>query len=328
MKKTTTLLFCLLAAVAQAQPPSLTYGMLPNEGDSYTFATDPTAVPAGPGGANQNWDFSNLSTTGTQTTRLIVANSTMPSGSLFPTANIGALAGTSQAYYIKDTTGLYYLGTMSGTAQFLYSDPQRLYGVPMTFGDTYFDTTLANFPATPNYMRRRGGIYAEADGYGTLTLPNNVVYNNVLRIKYSSVNVDSIFSGGSITVTNRTSTYYDWYDGIRSFPILTIGQDGTNGTLSSFVRLRISQVINGITVGEGSAFSVQPNPADQTSWLHMEQPGQIEVYDLQGRMVWNHNQPTSDRVQLPTSDWNNGMYLLVQRTAAGARNLRLVVQHP
>lgn len=331
MKKTATFLLCLLAAAAQAQPPTLTYSMLPNEGDSYTFVSDPTSaqtISAGPSGANQTWDFSTLNTSGTQTTRLIVANSTMPSGNLFPMANLGALTGTQQAYYAKDTTGIYFLGTMNQTSQFLHSDPQRIYGVPMSFGDSYHDSAVANYPSSPSYMIRRANIHAEADGYGTLTMPNSTVYTNALRVKYTTLTVDSINNSGTLVISTTSSTYYDWYDGIKTFPILSIGQTTANGTATPFVRIRISQVINGITVSEGSAFSVQPNPADQTSWLHMEQPGQIEVYDLQGRMVWNHNQPTSDRVQLPTSDWNNGMYLLVQRTAAGARNLRLVVQHP
>jgi len=331
MKKTATFLLCLLAAAAQAQPPTLTYSMLPNEGDSYTFVSDPTSaqtVTAGPSGTNQTWDFSTLNTSGTQTTRLFVANTTMPSGSLFPMANLGALTGTQQAYYMKDTTGVYSLGTMVQNSQFLNSDAQRIYGVPMTFGDAYHDSAVANYPSSPTYMIRRSNIHAEADGYGTLTMPNNTVYNNALRVKYTTLTVDSINNSGSLNISTTTSTYYDWYDGIKTFPILTIGQTVANGTATPFVRIRISQVINGLTVNEGSGFRLQPNPADATSWLQLDQAGQIEVYDLQGRMVWSHNQPTADRVLLPTLEWNNGMYLVVQRNAQETRNLRLVVQHP
>src|SRR6188768_1501296 len=90
MKKIFTLIALLITVGAIAQPTvnSSTY---PAPGTTLVYTeVNATALSEGSGGANQSWNFSNLTATGmTSTTSYVTASST-PYASSFPGSNLAA----------------------------------------------------------------------------------------------------------------------------------------------------------------------------------------------------------------------------------------------
>ena len=71
---------------------------------------------------------------------------------------------------------------------------------------------------------------------------------------------------------------------------------------------------------------VYPNPANQFLTIDSYSNGEVEVFDLHGRLLFSHF--VSEKFQLKTQDWDNGIYL-VQFIAPSGKKLveKIIIQH-
>lgn len=84
--------------------------------------------------------------------------------------------------------------------------------------------------------------------------------------------------------------------------------------------------IDKVTELEGHLF---PNPATSQATLQFNNPGEdytLQVLDLTGRVVFQQNDITGNRVDINTADLNSGMYLLHLTGATGNYSTRLMVK--
>lgn len=296
-----------------------------------------TTLNTGTPGANQTWDFSGLTNTGSGYTTQVVATSSTPYASSFPNSN-AALTDPTQStvnYTMLNTAGsalefqgfVVDLGT-GMTAQMVYSDPQQVFGLPLTYNATITDTYAgsATISAPPFVITRyhSGTTTSVVDGYGTLIDPTGT-YTNVLRVKWRDVYTDSTVTtvpGSTPTVTHSIVNTYFFVDGngANALDRVRIEIDSTddNGALTVETAVwYLGSVSTGVsTVNPNAAFSVYPNPA--ANELNVKTSADINetvtysILDLTGRTIrtFEVEMVQGAPATIPVNDLSSGAYLL------------------
>src|ERR1044072_92456 len=133
------LIACAISISCAAQPVFTSTDFAPNTGDQYTVGRGSVIVPTNTG-PNQTWNFSsaNISSNATYTVNPVSA---IPCGSQYPLCNMGIGNG---AYDMVQVTATAYnsVGNTStpAMAQYVNSDPEKLFEFPMTYSYSFSDT--------------------------------------------------------------------------------------------------------------------------------------------------------------------------------------------
>jgi type IX secretion system substrate protein len=162
---------------------------------------------------------------------------------------------------------------------------------------------------------------------GTLNLPGNSTFTNVLRVK----NVLNLtFFSGFLPLGSAKETSYSYYHGTNKFPLLTItylsfALTGSQPTLTSFITGNTNYFTVGVRENtlDASYLSMYPNPF--TSSLQLEVNGQlhpqeIKIYSQLGQLVYAKDyNPAIDLAHL-----QSGIYLVEVKTDQGILRKKLV----
>lgn len=190
-------------------------------------------------GNNVIWDFSNAVAAAVQDTLHIIdpVNSTFYN---YPNTNYNisnfcfyeplgysAYLDSMYSYYIDDTSSIFYIGGWANsgvweTGLFHYTDTDKVYTFPFSLNDIYSDTLTGSYFdfSGGGYHAMHGRRIVEADGFGTLIMPN-MTYPNCLRIKSTRHMTDSAM----FTFYSWTDTSYTWFQLNRSGYILKIDNE-------------------------------------------------------------------------------------------------------
>jgi hypothetical protein len=281
----------LSAASATAQPTLTVSTNMPVPGLANTVFRASSATP-GPAGANQTWNFSSLTSTATATSNYAACPGAPDCGT-FPSANLTGneqLMGNQMFYdassSVLSVVGVRGAGTPGGPiVNTFYSDPEDYLRFPMTFNSTYTDPSKATFTLFGQPATHTATTTVHADAWGTLILPGNNTYNNVLRVKRTTAFVDS--SNGLAFITG-TATAYMWYSTAYKEFLMIIGQVNTSqGNVTS-----VGWVVPGVAgvkdaESDGLAFVVSPNPAQDHIALRWAagMEATLSLQDLTGHTV-------------------------------------------
>ncbi len=218
MKKTLfALLFAALYSSVLLAQPQLQMNVLPEIGDVVTFyEADTTDVTQGNAGANQNWDFSNLTPLGAGTKYYYVAPSNTPliySGNFPDNANFAIQVGEGDtavySYAEKKANELEIFGTAyDGFVQQYTNTDIQLKNLSFngSFTDNFANTTDNG---TGFIFYGEGSRTITYDGYGTLKTPAGTFFN-AMRLKGISSQVDSADFGAGVSIIKTDFIVYDW----------------------------------------------------------------------------------------------------------------------
>lgn len=146
---------------------------------------EPGGVLPGNAGADQIWDFSDLSSLPDTTIETMVSPGSTPSGNDFPEANLTESYSDGRYVYVdKQTNGNYLVGFADPAAGLTIHYPNAMqFAVrPITFETNITDEFTISYSVNSLNFVGAGTVNILADGYGTLILPN-ATYENVLRLK-------------------------------------------------------------------------------------------------------------------------------------------------
>jgi hypothetical protein len=354
MNKTLRILsFLMLTAITVNAQITLTQANLPVAGSAFILATDSTyAANITPGGANQTWDYSGL-VNGSQDTMGFVASSASPYASSFPLANLAANSQKDSVwtFFINNATGFYVNGAypygvngIAGVSNFalVYNPSQIFAPVPFTFGNTRNDVSRfkIDIDTLSQHLRfvHRTESTLEADGYGSLILPNGT-YPNTIRIKTIATVYDSVFVDllgiGFYTLLNSSvtqSSNYHWYR--NSQPAYLLGLDGDSlGTVMSSSEYILNGTSTGIEQPQSTVKSVAvyPNPATaQINFILPETAKNnttIKIYNTEGKLVRETIIDGLNGYGFGTSNMENGLYFYSIVGSDTNYNGRFVVAH-
>ncbi|MGI8893250.1 MAG: T9SS type A sorting domain-containing protein [Bacteroidia bacterium] len=275
-------------------------------------------------GANQTWDYSNLSpllqridtfrtvsSTGTAYAFFFVDNS-------FNTnrANLAIYEGDqpsggginiteSYSYFYKNSALFKQVGVAGKLNGFptpvAFSPQDVIYNFPLNFGnqDSSNSGMTFNLPNTFYYSYTQKRVN-QADGWGSLTTPYGTF--SALRVKSivngrDSVYVDSLSNG--FAFTRPLLTEHKWLGKQQDLPLLKINTQTSFGIpIVSLIEYRDSaRVLTSIEENAiiPSSVNAYPNPFNNNvnvEYTLIKSSGvEIAIYDMQGREVYVHTLP-------------------------------------
>jgi hypothetical protein len=246
----------------------------------------------GTAGANQKWDFSKLELV-TPFTGFVAKSDFSQYNSFFPKANT-VLTEFNSLFYLNVTesqTEQYGYISSDGKVKISYRTPFIKMKYPFGYGDIYSGTLSGTYKLVNISESDLAGDYTvEADAYGTLILPGNSVFNDVIRVK-TYKEFTTKFPSGDQRVEIVT---YRWYNAIHRYPLLVLTEYTTTfgqNKYSDYQAAYNAEALKTPNTASTSDVNINlfPNPVTTVLHLTFNTPtiGQAEFsfYDAAGRNV-------------------------------------------
>jgi hypothetical protein len=298
MKKIYLTFACIafsLVAIAQTVLRFETHGLVADHTNEMKITT---YVEPGEDGKNVVWDFRELKLNKDFVGMLDNPNISK-GANLFPESNT-RLEEFGNSFFFRTTqSGIEQFGFLSanGSTNITYDKPFVKMRYPFSFGSSYTGTFSGSYNTNEKHLGDLAGSYAvEGDGLGTLMLPSNMVYDNVLRVKETK-SYEQILNNRNYNIETIT---YRWYTSEHRFPILvlinatTTYQDGRTftSTQAAYNPIALNKPANQNnleTNGVSSSLATYPNPyhsfVNITFNLADDSEVNLSVYDVTGKLV-------------------------------------------
>jgi len=324
--------FAVVGAIA-ANAQSYTVNDTISAGDSETFyVADSNAVDyATTTGTGVTWDYSTLFTyAGTQSLDTIKNASDSPDYGDYSMADYhDDLAGGASNFFtnFQDSVISYgYMFTVDGNqVKVMHNiDPLKMMNLPMSYGDSYTDSTYGTAEVFSNSATTEGDVTVTADGTGDLIL-GPTTFSNVIRIKLEetiNATIDlGMFGTAQGTVTRTVYSYYDLAN--QTMPVFMHASIFVNSNLfnGGYTAVYSSVDLEGASIEEqlsASDISVYPNPAEQMVKISTpEGADAVTVLNAIGQTVKTVQNPSA-LTSIDVSEYETGVYF-VQVTKGGAK---------
>lgn len=303
MKHTTIIiLLALVVGLGELQAqPTITNVATPQAGDMLEiFLVEDPDFTHGPGGVGITWNFSAVSSPETLTAVFKeVANT--PYEVFFPESTIALEYETplpvgSFNYKYEFFSATSNSWTQNGIVNsadlpIRFDDPELLMMYPFEYLDEFVDDFSTTFEQGEHTISRSGTITVQADGYGSLVLPDYEV-DEVLRLHVLREYVDEVVGTGiSFNISVET---YAWYAPDLAYPVLSISTETVNDSPINAVST-INYMRPAGSVGIDTELTAQtqmivyPNPATDQAFIayDLSAPSDVtlNVYNLFGQLV-------------------------------------------
>jgi hypothetical protein len=336
---TIALAFTSVFATAQI---TVTDADILNVGDVIFEATDTVSVAVNPGnsGANQTWNFSNLSTNILDTISVLNPSNT-PHGMVHPSADVSILMDTNFLYLSKTNNELSLVGVNNVPIYSQFSPLPLNYGFQSSSSYTSLDSLVGiptslcqlylGVPCDSVYFKQVSSVAWNVDAFGDVILPSGT-YSS-LRLKKIELGIDSVYvhvNGVWYADTANsgvvdTSLEYTWWTNDVSMYFRILEIDYTNNTTNDVVFLTQPQVSSVINLSAEN-FNVYPIPA--TDFLTVEAENNeltiLNLVDLNGKLILNKQFNTSTNLDL--SYLAKGIYYLNLNTDEGKLTKKIVIE--
>ncbi|MES2764179.1 MAG: T9SS type A sorting domain-containing protein [Bacteroidota bacterium] len=231
------------------------------------------------------------------------------------------------SYYLTDPTSIQFVGDWAKNNiwevwKYHMTNTETYFKFPFALNDSFQDTYYGSAIDLSGSGTHKfyGTRTVTADGYGTLILPTGT-YTNCLRIKSERLVTDSSAVMGVNTFIHM---YYTWFQLSTNGPILQLRSD------TNYYEIQAKYYYNNNTVGikeqpQISRCLVFPNPSTGKFNIDTKSENEksLQVYDLNGRMVFQQNIFAKATIDL--SILSEGVYTLTIKSRSGITNKKLVI---
>lgn len=295
------------------------------------FQLDANLPDPGNSGANQTWDFSNVTGTETQNFEYVDPQSS-PNFADFPSSNL-VLLSPMGSYFYEENDGDNWL--LHGLVQsainpndgiFKYTPAHFNAKFPMNYNDTYTHSYEKDFLQNGNaFLDSLTGKYtahvnSHIDGWGTITTPLGTYsclrehiqeQDSVTLYTYIGGNVDSV------KFVINIDSYVWWSEDVSiKFPVATHVVTDFEGGGTFFTYNDPGALTNSQNEIEISTIEIFPNPTNGI--LHFKNPQlytTLDIYNLYGEKISSH--PIKNKNVVYLSDFAIGNYILIFKTEEG-----------
>lgn len=163
-------------------------------------------------GKNVTWDYSNLKKSDKTNTQWIVSPKEVDEAGAYPEATLVEKYADGKYVFLQtDKTKTYLLGFVDekSNVKINYPQPVLIAKRPISYSDIFTDLYTTTYSVNGMDFLGKGTVTIEADGFGTLILPNKT-YTNTLRIKITQNQSDKLKQYNS--TNNMTIVTYVWFD--------------------------------------------------------------------------------------------------------------------
>lgn len=352
MKIIFTFLCISIFSVTRAQV-TITTNDMPVNGHIYTYsnAVNDGSVDVTNTGANMTWDFSQLAVTG-QSNDTIVGISQMPfayqlyffgsdqSIHAGNSINLGTITIDDIWNVYDKNTGDYsfsgYGGSVSGfPTPFVYSPKDRLFALPMNFGNV--DSSTSNFNvniptvALINQDRKR---INEVDGWGTVITPLGSF--SCLRVKSTILDHDSLSISAipfPIPGFDLKTYEYKWVATGGGEPIVQVNASDVFGSPQiTAIKYQDTLITTQIKNTESvQPITIYPSLANQGFFIlantAFTQHPDVFIYSSDGRQISHITQSNGTVISVDTHNWAEGIYFIQCNMNGSIEYTKVVVAH-
>lgn len=291
MKKSLLLPSLFVSAIGLSQPVITDASNLAGIGYTYPFSVAPSVTNVGPSGAGQNWDFS-AEPFNTVTDLSVVDPSGTAMGASFPNANWCYVVGNMYSYFeitASEMINWAAIITATGGNNDYSANPKTLMEFPFSYGSSFTDDYTE--------LGSTSTVLVTYDGYGTLTMPGGVVYDNVIRVSEDY--------GGTVD--------YRWYTLNPLMSVVVYDADAQTMYWVDGPELGTAELTQDGTV----ELKVFPNPATQEISVRFTTQNQEEtyhIYRLDGQRIGSYSiacVPGEQNLKIPVNQLSTGSYYIV-----------------
>lgn len=291
MYRTLLLSSVLLSASLAAQPVLTATELEPPVG---TLVTQFVAnyIPAGPATSGFTYDVSSI-TLGNSSTSQLIAPSSTPYAASFPAANVSSAAITDPNLYTYQqysTSEVLHFGFHGTTTSAIYSNPEKIFSVPMAYTNTFTDAFAATGANQGQSYTRAGSVTGSYNGHGTIILPYGTVPNvarfelvenysdqsATMTISYQSTSVSYYKAGTASAIFATVQLLIDFGAGLNPYTSYSIMLDPAGVGFTEY---------DPLTLGA----RMYPNPASGTTTLEFVEgirtATTANLIDATGRLV-------------------------------------------
>lgn len=299
--KSTLLLFVLFAFSSFAQ--TFTSANEPALGNllSLHLCDSNANILANVVGNNVTWDFSQIAGIPNATEDIQITDATIH-------PNFGAFAGATKIFDVGGSLQRFYSSSANDrTSQgFVFNEPalgevvaswssnsQLLMNYPFALGNTTSDSFSGDVTTSATgTVPATGTSMTGVDGLGTLMLPGNNTYNNVLRYHLKDSTNASVF-GTAVTFVGDFYEYYDFtVSNLPIFLTMTITINSALFANSSTIILSKDQPTTFVGINEQtqSKLTLYPNPATEEIFVQGIKDGEnFTILNNLGQVVQQGN---------------------------------------
>ncbi|MEM7101900.1 MAG: T9SS type A sorting domain-containing protein [Bacteroidota bacterium] len=294
MKLLLTLLFLPVTVLTVVgQGPVFDESWFPGIGAQFVGQSASGAgVSAAQTGPDQMWDFSNLADSSNQKVTSYIDPISTDNGVWYVGTNLASSEDGTFSFFEKTATQVDYFGEYNDLFSVVLTDPANQFQFPFSYGTMFTDSLQGTLDFSGITLHRSGEVSFEADGYGTLILPDGRTFEDVLRYRYTQHTVDEHNTQG--VVFTSFSESYVWISPICPEPLLRISYFSQDNGQSTFASKSVFYSLGVFTSVEENLqeeinISAFPNPSEGVVNLRLPE-GLSEdldyiLFDLNGRMA-------------------------------------------
>ncbi len=337
MKRLLTIIFITGSLIAFSQPIITSSTNMLMVGDITYSVYGDTNIVEGNSGANQNWNFGSIASSGSPFITKYISPVGTPYESNFPIANLCAQLTnggvTSYQYYKTDSSNISYYGFASPSLIYLQSDPIIQNHFPITYNSIFSDSFAAHYTTNSIDVYRIGSSTLIVDGYGSLTTPTGI-YQNVLRVKSVQNYIDTFMNSTTLIGTGAALiTSYYWVSAVTKSELLFVYYANSIALgQSNYSKMVVYYpgIVNGVSeLNNQLKFSLFPNPATNNIKLSTTANTsitQINLADILGKnYMLNYKKENNDFI-VDVSELPTGMYFLQATTNNGILYKKVLIE--
>lgn len=291
------------------------------------------------------WDFSTIQSDIEKTSKTLLVETSSDvnfSGAAYKTLIPGFLTTFwNSDSYSRSSYGFVFNDNSIGDIEIRFNtNAEKLMEYPFSLNDISTDAysgTLYNATIATTGTPCNGSITSSVDGRGTLILPGDISFSNVLRHKITEKTTANINFLGFPVLATVERKQYDYYDlSTSSLPLFSyIRISYAAGMLASgVVTLVLSSVEPGSLPSTASLsniynneFNLYPNPTSNSFRINgdIEIGTTLQIIDPNGREVLGY-QSIDNTSDIDISSLNPGIYFVNIKTGDKLTTVRIVVQ--
>lgn len=328
-------LFFPLFSICQ---PTITSSVhLPKIGQSfntvYFSAEVDSFIIASPGsaGANRTWNYSSLKT-GEESpfdyvdpNKLKLQNEIKAIGANLAMRSIDRSEEGELAVYLLQSATTTQISSKAITDDSLLLFPYNPVPIsmkfPFRFGDKFTTKSGYLLGDSVEFFSVKSNITVEADAYGNIATADGT-YNNVLRVKKTSIDSTSVnFIGLEFDFVD-TTTFYEWYAVDKTIPVFTLETMLLEGVSQTRGYSYLKSKTTSSSLSEIENVEVYPNPFyDNLQVKNITDINKhtIMVYDLTGRQMIKQNLEEGKSPNVDLSNLPKGPYILQISSESGIK---------
>lgn len=213
--------------------PRFTAATVARPGQVRTYVRiDTTGIRPGPSGPNVQWFFAPPQP-GVGTSQMTVLPPSRLAASIrqrFPATQFAIVHDSTTSLYAI-TNGLYRcIGIVTpGTLTTFFAEEGSHDSRPVEFtsGQIYRDTFRGTLTTTGvmGTGTRSGTVETQYDAYGSLQVGDDVIFRNAMRLKTTTIMLDTVRSSSENLTTRTVTISWAWYDGTNGLPLVELRTD-------------------------------------------------------------------------------------------------------